>query len=183
MRVIKLYDRARRPPQWVDMMTERQIAALVTRIDSGLACDAEGTPFANELDATCLVFDSFHDARVFSEQAVGRAHNLRFDLFDSRGRAHPPLLTVVHPSRDVDASPRALRRRRFAGGLLVACALAMITAAFWFLPAVWTVVLIVVGVNALMMGGRLLIVNIALRERETARQRRLMSSQAGSDEP
>jgi cobalamin biosynthesis protein CobD/CbiB len=82
----------------------------------------------------------------------------------------------------VDASPRALRRRRFYGGLLVACALAMITAAFWFLPAVWTVVLIVVGVNALMMGGRLLLVNAALRERETARQRRLTSWQASRDQ-
>jgi len=56
-------------------VTERQIAALVTRIDSGLPCDAEGKPFANELDATCIVFDSFSDARAFSEQAVGRSRS------------------------------------------------------------------------------------------------------------
>lgn len=162
-------------------MRRNQVAVLATTLD-GVLCDIDGTRLANASDASCVLFDSLEDARAFGRQTIERHPGLRLEVFDATGRANPPLLTIVHPAHDLEASPRAMRRRRDWGVALVAGAVVMIAAAFWFLPAIWTVVLMLLGGNALLAGGRLLLVNVGVRESEALRLRRIEERTAVSAE-
>ena len=81
---------------------------------TGVSCDAEGREFASASEASLLVFDALEDARDFCERRVTDQPSIQFDLYDSDGKANPPLMTIVNASRAErrDEHPRAFRRRR-----------------------------------------------------------------------
>src|SRR3954469_20828619 len=114
MQVLRLHDPGRRPASWTEIMQPRQFAAFAKNLETGAACDAEGRPFADSSHAACFVFDSLEQARAFCEAGVEQTPAMQFDIFDAAGRAQPPLLTVVHPSRAraVESDPSVLRGRR-----------------------------------------------------------------------
>jgi hypothetical protein len=100
---------------------------------------------------------------------------LRIDIFDAEGRANPPLLTLLHPSRarDADTHPRVLRTRRIIAWTLIAAGIPLIVFAYVehrdreiILPAF-------IGINMLIAAGRLLWFNLGVRETERIRQDRL----------
>jgi hypothetical protein len=47
---------------------------------------------------TFLLFDSLEEARGFCEAQVQQYVYMCSEIFDSKGRAQPPLQVVVHPS-------------------------------------------------------------------------------------
>ena len=96
-------------------------------------------------------------------------------MFDAEGRANPPLLTIVHPSRaqDLDAHPRMLRKRRVIAWALIAAGIALIIYACWIPADIAVVVPGVIGINLVIAGGRLLWFNLVVRETERARDERL----------
>ena len=99
---------------------------------------------------------------------------VRFDVFDSSGRANPPLLVVVHPSRvaRLEGNPSGIRlRNRMATALVLAAA-----ASFWydfghgastrFFPTL-------IGINLVVVAARLLQLNMSYQHAERVRRQRL----------
>jgi hypothetical protein len=113
---------------------------------------------------------------------VARTPALRVDIFDAQGRANPPLLTLVHPSRarEADTHPRVQGRRRLIAWALIATGLPLIGFAYVerndrdiILPAF-------VGINMIIAAARLLWFNLAVRETERVRQDRLRQHESTS---
>jgi hypothetical protein len=156
--VLTIHDPQRRPASWAEIIQPGQLAA-----------------FATPSDGTCVLFDSLAEARAWCEAAVTAAPDARFDVFDAEGRAHPPLLTVVHPSREqaLDTHPRALRKRRVIGWALIAAGIPLIVYACWIPTDISVIFPGVIGINLLLAGGRFLWFNLGVRETERAREERL----------
>ena len=155
---MRIHDAGRQPPSWAGIIRPGQFVA-----------------FATPSDGTCVLFDSLAEARAHCDAAVQSAPSLRFDVFDAEGRAHPPLLTVVHPSRaaSLDTNPRALHRRRLIAWTLIAAGTALIIYAYVKHTEREIVFPAFIGINLVIVGGRLLWFNLGVRETERARQERV----------
>lgn len=175
MRILRIYDPGRHPPGWMDIVNPGQFVAFAKDLDSGVPCDADGRAFADSSEATCVLFDSLDEARAFCETALQSAPAARFDVFDAGGRAHAPLLTLVHPSRAqvLDTHPRVLRTRRLIAWALIAAGIPLITYAYWEHTERETILPAFIGINLLLAAGRLFWFNLGVRETERARQERL----------
>lgn len=158
MQVVAIHDAARKPASWAEIIQPGQFVA-----------------FATPSDGTCMLFNSLAEARASCEAGVQAVPEMQFDVFDAEGRVHPPLLTVVHPSRQqaLDTHPRAQHRRRVIGWALVATGISSIAYACWIPTDVEVIFPGVIGINFLIAGGRFLWFNLAVRENERARQDRL----------
>ena len=152
-----------------------QFVLFAKDLDSGAPCDAEGLPFADPSQTTCVISDTLAEARALAETAVAKRPSMRVDVFDHEGRAHPALLTVLHPSRAqaADTHPSVLRKRRVIAWGLIAVGIPLIVFAIVerndrdiILPAF-------LGINMLIAAGRLLWFNLGVRETERVRQDRL----------
>lgn len=175
MHTLRLHDPGRRPANWTEIIQPHQFAAFARNIDTGGMCDADGRAFADPAAATCLVFDSIDQARRFCDAAVLKAPALSFDIFDAEGRARPPLVTVLHPSRAAksEAHPGVQNRRRILAWALIAASVLVFVTGYRLTDGGHQVFAIVLGVNLLLAGGRLLYFNLGVRETERARQARL----------
>jgi hypothetical protein len=127
MQTVRVYDPDRQPPRWRQLIRPDQYVAFA-QLDSGAPCDAEGTPFSSPDLGTCVLFDSLTEATTFCRAQARRVPALRFDIYDAAGLVAPPLLTVLHPSREVSAERRQRSRRStyLAAGLLVVAGPALI---------------------------------------------------------
>ena len=175
METIRLHDPARTPASWTQIIRPGQFALFAKNLDTGAPCDTHGADFADPSQASCAIVDSLPEARAIAEAAVASVPALRLDIFDHEGRTHPPLLTVLHPSRAhaADSHPRVLRRRRIIAWALIAIGIPLIVFAIVernhreiILPAF-------LGINMLIAAGRLLWFNLGVRETERVRQERL----------
>ena len=164
--------------EWTDLIRPGQFAVFAKIDATGRSCDTEGQPFPNQDAATCVIVESIADARAFCEDVVRRHPALRLDVFDVEGRTQPPLLTVLHPERAaaLETSPRQMRQRQVMAWGLIAAGIPLVIFAYVehrerdiILPAF-------LGINMIIIGGRLLWMNLALRETERARERRLDSA-------
>ena len=166
MQVLRIHDPARQPASWAGIIRPGQLVAF-------------GTPS----DGTCVLFDSLAEARAFCEAGVQSAPATQYEVFDSGGRAHPALLTIVHPSRAhaLDAHPRAVRKRRVLGWALIAAALPVIVYASVRPPDIESIFPGVIGINLLIAGGRFLWFNLGVRETERTREERLARISSGGE--
>jgi len=179
---LRLFDRSRTPNSWTEIIRPGQFVAFAKTVDTGAPCDAHGRLFATVEDASCLLFVSLADAEAFCREQVNRATNVRFEIFDSAGRAHPPPLVIVHPSRQqqLEGNSRGMRlRRRGAIALFIVAAVS-----FWydfrhgpglrFFPTL-------VGINLVVVALRLLQLNGSYAHAERVRRRRLADYQRAAD--
>jgi hypothetical protein len=159
----------------MEIVRPGQFVVFAKHVDSGVPCDTAGRPFTDPDLGTCVICDSVAEARILGETAVGAVPAIRVDIFDAQGRANPPLLTLVHPSRapQAETHPRVLRRRRIIAWTLIAVGIPLIVFAYLehkdrdiILPAF-------VGINMIIAAGRLLWFNLAVRETERVRAARL----------
>ena len=164
------------------MLRRGQFVVFARDLASGAPADFAGRPYAEASLAECAVAASVEEARAFAEAAVAQAPTLRLDIFDHEGRGHPPLLTVLHPSRAdaADTHPRVLRKRQIIAWALIAVGIPLIVFAIVerrdrdiILPAF-------LGINMLIAAGRLLWFNLGVRETERIRQERLRSHAGGN---
>jgi hypothetical protein len=162
--VVRIYDPDRRPASWAEIIRPGQIVA-----------------FATPSEGTCVLCDSLDEARAFCAAAVLAAPVTRFDVFDAAGRANPPLLTIVHPSRaqDLDSHPRMQHKRRVIAWTLVTSGALLLIYTYWKFSDIQAIFPGVVGINLLLAGGRLLWFNLAVRETERARDERLARADSG----
>ena len=180
--ILRVHDPSRRPPSVADMLRPGQFIVFAKDLASSVPTDFDGRPYTDPALAECAIADSVSEARAFAEAAVAKAEALRVDIFDHEGRAHPPLLTVLHPSRAsaADAHPRVLRKRRTIAWALIAAGIPLIVFAIVerndreiILPAF-------LGINMLIAAGRLLWFNLGVRETERLRETRLRGHDGGS---
>lgn len=174
---MRLHDPGRRPPDWTELTRPGQFAAFAKHAVTGVPCDADGKPFPSASAATCAIFDSFAEARAFCEASVRRHAAVQFDLFDAEGRVHPPLVTIVHPDRAaaLETSPRQMRTRQVIAWSLIAAGVPLMVFAYVEFRERDIILPAFLGINMAIIGGRLLWMNLALRETERARKRRLES--------
>ena len=176
MQVVRLYDPARRPANWTEIIRPGELAVFAADAVSGTPRDLDGAPCAAGSE-TCAIVDSLAEARAVCDEAVERHPSLRLDVFDADGRTRPPLLTVVHPDRAgaLEHSAPQMRRRRAIAWTLIALGLPQVVYAYLeFDNRERDVVLpVFVGINMILFGGRMLWLNLALRETERAREERL----------
>jgi hypothetical protein len=175
MQTVRLYDRERKPPGWMEIIRPTEFAAFSTFTDSGAVCDADGVPVSVE-DASCLIFETLPDAEAFCCERVARIPNLRFDIADAAGRSRPPLLTIVHPSRAaaLEGSSTDIRWSTYAAMALLAVAPPLL----WFDWALHDGVLVVptiLGINAVLIAARLLFLNSSYRAAERTRHERVVA--------
>ena len=175
MQIVRLHDAGRRPASWTEIIRAGQFAVFAKDEASGMPCDLDGGRFTNVGAATCAIIDSIEEARTLCEAAVQRHPSLRLDVFESDGRTRPPLLTFMHPARGrtEETSPGRMRLRRASAWALIALGIPLVAVA-WRAPEERDVILpIFFGINMVLVGLRLLWMNLALRETERTRKERL----------
>jgi hypothetical protein len=158
VQVLQIHDPNRRPASWSEIVRPWQFVA-----------------FAAPSDGTCILFDSLAEARAYCEAGVQAAPAIQFDVFDAEGRAHPPLLTIVHPSRAhaLDTHPRAQHTRRVIGWTLIVAGIPPIIYACWIPTDIEVIFPGFIGINLIIAGGRFLWLNLGVRENERIRQERV----------
>ncbi len=181
MQIVRLYDRAREPQGWIQIIRPAEFAAFATLADSGAVCDADGAPTSVE-DASCIIFGTLPDAEAFCRERVAQIPSLRFDILDAAGHLRPPLLTIVHPSRaaTLEGSPAKLRRNRFAAIALAAVGPPLI----WFDWAFYDGVLVMptmLGINTVLIAIRLYFMNRSHIASERRRRERVAEALAGDE--
>jgi len=174
MKPLRLYDPARRPPNWTDLIEPHQFVAFASESDSGSPVDEDGRPFPTPGETTCLVFDSLSEARRFCADRVTQHESVRFEIFDARGRVDEPLVLIVSPARasGLEGSGRMIRLRTWIAVALFAAGPPLIyydysvSGGSMVLPTF-------LGVSMILSGLRLLFMNSGVRDAERRRQNRL----------
>ena len=127
-REIKVYDHSRQPRDWHKLLTRMQCAVFFKRVNSEIPLSPNGVPVTRFRDCTFLLFNTLEEARRFSEARVREYPDMCCEIFDARGKAVPPLLTVVHPciAKHDELSASSVRKRTVAAVLLFVCSLPLI---------------------------------------------------------
>ena len=173
--MLRLHDPGRKPQDWTEIIRPGQFAAFAKEDVAGAPCDPEGQRFVTSEEATCAVFDSVDEARDYCERAVDAHPGVRFDVFDAEGRTKPALFVVVHPSlaATLETAPGQVRRRRWIAWVLIAAAIPLLVYAYVQETGDRIILPAFIGINMVLIGLRLLWVNMSLRETERTREERL----------
>jgi len=169
---IKLYDPNRNPAQWTDILLPTQCAVVFKDVTTSAPLSRAGEPLENAADATCTLFDSINSAQQFCEARVAAQPNLRCEIFDREGLAHPPLVVILHPSRQQwDESGRSwAKRRRAIAASLFAGAMSLL----WFdWRHGWSLWPTFFAINLVVAALRFVYWDFGLRHREQERVKRL----------
>ena len=174
MIALRLYDHSRTPRSWTEIVRPGQFVAFAKTIDTEAPCDPDGKPFAAVEDVNCLLFDRLADAEAFCREQVNRATNVRFDVFDSTGRAEAPLIVIVHPSKQeqLEGNPRGMRLRTRGAIALFIVAGASVWYDYQHGPAV-QIFPTLLGINLVVVAARLLQLNGSYAHAERVRRQRL----------
>jgi hypothetical protein len=181
VQIVRLYDPGRRPADWTEIIRDGQFAVFAKDDEAGVPCDLDGARFANAAAVTCAIVDSIDEARAVCDAAVARHAGVRCEVFDAGGRTRPPLLTVTHPLRSsaLETSPRQMRTRRAIAWSLIAAGLPLLAYAYAAYDDHDTLLAVFLGINMVLIGLRLLWMNLALRETERVRAERLARASKG----
>jgi len=113
MREVRMYDPARKPPNWMEMMSFGQYAVIHCDAVTGLTVDSRGD-LAPDSTATCLIFDRLRDAENYCQQKVEAFPALICEIYDREGKAKPPL--EIFASRSRQRAERSLWKGRLLWG-------------------------------------------------------------------
>lgn len=172
-RELKVYDKARVSPDWTSAVSPTQCAVFFKDFETAAPLSSDGHPISKMTDCTILVFDRLDEARRFCETSVAEHPSMCCEIFDFKGRARPPLLTIVHPSKAEkdELSPTWMHRRKV---MAVLGFLAAVVLFVWDWRADWDLILpTVIAVNLTLFGLRLLYWNTARASRDLEQTRHL----------
>jgi hypothetical protein len=105
---LKLHDASRRPAEWTAHLGPEQVAVFLTDVRDGTEVTQEAPPPGPREAGCCWVFDRFAEAEAWCNQRVSLSPNLCCEIFDSRGRAGPPLVVVTGQTGRRRQNPRRL---------------------------------------------------------------------------
>jgi hypothetical protein len=170
-REFKVYDKARASPDWTSIVSPTQCAVFFKDLETAAPLSLDGAPISRMTDCTFLLFDRLDEARRFCETRVAQHPSMCCEIFDSEGKAKPPLLTIVHPSmaEKDELSSTWLRRRKVTA---ILCFLAAVPLFVWDSRAEWALIVpSVIAFNLIFFGLRLLYWNTARESRDRERAR------------
>jgi hypothetical protein len=148
MQELKLYDPARKPANWIDLVHPGQYAVFHTDVQSNIGKKPDGRFPGPDEDSICLVFDSLAEAETYCEGKVEEISNLRCDVYDHTGKSGTPMLTYVNK-----AYLKSPRKHAYWGWVLIA-----VSAPFFWVEWHWhgtLIVPVIVGINLVFAGLRL----------------------------
>jgi hypothetical protein len=181
---IAVYDRKRKPSSWMELIRPTQYAVFFSDAKSGAEMSSSGQHLDLGDERRCAIFDSLEEAEKFCRQKVEQIPKLRCDLFDSHGRANPPVATFVNPLHQNRLDSPAKAQRMMRWGLVgVAASLPLFGLAWeskgeWWLAAFF-------GLQLAFFGLRLLHWGYGMKEelRIRARQTTLRAQQNAETSP
>ena len=181
MILLRLHDPVRTPTSWTEIIRPGEFVAFAKTVDTGAPCDEEGQPFRRIDAATCLLFEGLAQAEAYCRAQVNRAPTVRFEIFDSNGRANAPLYVIVHPSKvdQLEGNPRGIRLRTRAAILLLLIA----SVSFWYNFHAGRGVQIfptLLGINLVVVAARLLQLNGSYAHAERLRKKRILRHEEGA---
>ncbi len=129
MQEVALYDPSRKPGSWMEIIQPGQYAAFLSDIETGAEMRGDGSYVDAGTVGCCLLFDSLEEAERYCCAKVEDFPNLRCDVFDSHGRANPPVAIFANRRhrRKLD-SPAEARRLMGWGVIAIAASFPL----FWF---------------------------------------------------
>jgi hypothetical protein len=172
-REFKVYDKARASPDWTSIVSPTECAVFFKDFETAAPLSPDGAPISGMTDCTFLVFERLDEARHFCETRVAQHPSMCCEIFDSEGKAKPPLLTIVHPSmaEKDELSSTWLRRRKV---MAILCFLVAVPLFVWDSRAEWALILpSVIAINLIVFGLRLLYWNTARGSRDREHVHRL----------
>jgi hypothetical protein len=172
-REFKVYDKARASPDWTSIVSPTECAVFFKDFETAAPLSPDGAPISGMTDCTFLVFERLDEARRFCETRVAQHPSMCCEIFDSEGKAKPPLLTIVHPSmaEKDELSSTWLRRRKV---MAILCFLVAVPLFVWDSRAEWALILpSVIAINLIVFGLRLLYWNTARGSRDREHVHRL----------
>lgn len=172
-REFKVYDDARRPPEWTALVGPAQCAVFLKDVKTANPLTLDGGDVEHVRNCTFFLFDRLDDARKFCEAQVQRFPQMCCDVFDAAGKAKPPMLVVMHPdaAKKDELSPSSVKwRKNVAIAALVASA-GLFTADWRSeFELTWPSIL---AVNLFLLGLRFLYWNTVSGERRRTQARRV----------
>ena len=116
MQQIALYDPHRKPASWMEIIRPGQYAAFLTDIETGVEMTSDGGYCDAGTLRTCLLFDSLEEAERYCSAKAEEFPSLRCDVFDSHGRANPPVASFANPRHQAKLDAQAQSRRLMRWG-------------------------------------------------------------------
>jgi hypothetical protein len=168
---IRLYDPQRKPPNWIDCMRATDCAVFLKDRRTSASLDSNGRPYYNAADVTCIIFECLEAARQFCKIKVEALPQVRCEIYDAEGMAHPPLLVIVHSNHESEEEfsvPSSRRRQAAVIGLLVMSAVLFWIGRRWSENLMW-----ILAANCIVVALRLLYWDSGLKHREGERRARL----------
>jgi len=170
---IRLFDPRRKPRDWTGLIGPTECAVFLKDRTTSDPRATDGQPFPKPVETTCIVFDQFEGARRFCKAKVQALPQLRCEIYDAQGLAHPPLLVIVHADHQQkeDSSSFSSRIRK-----LIAVGLFLISG-----PLIWmdisrgSILMLptFLSLNCILGGLRFLYWDFAVKYREQERRNRL----------
>ena len=98
-----------KPAVWLDLMSAGQYAVFLSDPETRVGMTSDGRWTGHDVPDSCLIFDSFDEAVEYCRSAVKERVRLRCEVFDSQGKAKPPVAIV--PNMLVTASNNGIPAR------------------------------------------------------------------------
>ncbi len=173
MREIKLYDRGRTPPNWMQIIRAGEFAVFHRELQSGAMTDTAGN-FTPVGDETCAIFSSLQQAEEYCEAKVKEMPSLRCEIFDSAGKARPPLRVVVNPAleKKLEVSPASARNKLLLGTALCLASLGFFYWDYRQARGSMFFIFTLIGINLALGGFRVILWGLGVREQLKEQQRR-----------
>lgn len=171
MQEIAVYDPKRVPSEWSALIRPGQYAAFLSDVQSSVPMSSDGSVTSSASKYSCLLFESLSEAEAYCSEAVQKFPCMQCDVFDSGGRVNPPVAVFVNQrfahTLDNEAAAHRLIRLGFA-------VIAVSMLPFWYAWKFdgsddwWPIVL---GINVLFAGLRLIHWGYGLKEEISYRQK------------
>ena len=84
-----VFDRNRRPPEWMAQLSATQVAVFLRDARSEVEVDPQGVPVPRGSPSVCYVFDTLAEAEQFCEENVAKVEHLWCEIYDRRGKIYP----------------------------------------------------------------------------------------------
>jgi hypothetical protein len=117
---IRLFDPRRKPQNWTEVIRPTECAVFLKDRATSSSLSPDGHAYPSPSLVTCIVFNRLDATQRFCEEKVQALPQLRCEIYDAQGLAHPPLAVILHPEsqRKEDAGPIWSRRRKWGAGAL-----------------------------------------------------------------
>ena len=151
-------------------MRPTECAVFLKDRTTSISLAPDGQAYPSPAQVTCIVFKRLDAAQRFCEAKVQTLPQLRCEIYDAQGLAHPPIAVILHPESQgrEEAGPIWSRRRKLGAGALSLISLPL----FWM--GIWSSnsrdLAIFLGINCILVALRFLYWDFGLKHRTRAAQ-------------